>query len=220
MSSLIFCTDDKQAIVATDTLAVATDGAPAFFTTKAFAVPHLRMIIAGTGAAGFCGRWLTHVNDRMAVRDIDNLDCHAPAFLPALWKDYRNEFGYPETFATSIYHFGFKGEDVLMRTHVYRSVTNFASEALPCSIGAKPDCTIPDEPFRIPEDFIALMNEQRMRESLRPYEQRIHIGGEVQVIHLTPAGFYSYRAHRFPDFEEVQEKVMALHFGDCQEISK
>jgi hypothetical protein len=52
MSSLIFHTEQEQAVVATDTLAVSPGGRPFTFTTKAFHVPHPRMLIAGTGCGG------------------------------------------------------------------------------------------------------------------------------------------------------------------------
>jgi hypothetical protein len=51
------------------------------FTTKAFVLPHLRMVIAGTGAGRFLGKWFIRLNDRIAVKDIDNLNYHAPLTL-------------------------------------------------------------------------------------------------------------------------------------------
>ena len=66
MSSLIFHTEQNQVMIATDTLATSPDGRPFKFTTKAFfLLPHLRMIIAGTGAGGFLGRWFIRVNDNL-----------------------------------------------------------------------------------------------------------------------------------------------------------
>jgi len=53
VSSLIFHTEQEQAIIATDTLAVSPGGRPLTFTSKGFHVPHLRMVIAGTGCGGF-----------------------------------------------------------------------------------------------------------------------------------------------------------------------
>ena len=53
MSSLIFYTDPEQVLVATDTLAVSSDGKPFIFTSKALYIPHLKTIIAGTGCSEF-----------------------------------------------------------------------------------------------------------------------------------------------------------------------
>ena len=57
MSSLIYFTQEQQVFVATDTLAVSPDGKPLMFTTKTLIVPHLQMMMAGTGAGGFLDRW-------------------------------------------------------------------------------------------------------------------------------------------------------------------
>lgn len=53
MSSLIFYTDEAQALIVTDTLAVTDNGEPLSFVSKAGYIPQLRTIIAGTG-----GRWI------------------------------------------------------------------------------------------------------------------------------------------------------------------
>ncbi|MBD3698997.1 hypothetical protein IE994_02480 [Enterobacter hormaechei] len=53
MSSLIFYTDEAQALIVTDTLAVTDNGEPLSFVSKAGYIPQLRTIIAGTGAGGF-----------------------------------------------------------------------------------------------------------------------------------------------------------------------
>jgi hypothetical protein len=68
MSSLIFLTEESQVLVATDTLAVSPDGRPFMFTTKAFILPRLKTIIAGTGLGGFLGRWFVRINDGLVVR--------------------------------------------------------------------------------------------------------------------------------------------------------
>ncbi len=58
MSSLIFYTDEAQALIVTDTLAVTDNGEPLSFVSKAGYIPQLRTIIAGTGAGGFSNTWL------------------------------------------------------------------------------------------------------------------------------------------------------------------
>ncbi len=68
MSSLIVYTDQTQVLVVTDTLATHPDGRPVKFTTKAFIVPHLNLIMASTGIMGFLGRWFVKVNDMVIVK--------------------------------------------------------------------------------------------------------------------------------------------------------
>lgn len=134
MSSLIFVTENDQAIIATDTLATSPGGEPAFFTTKAFHIPHLRMIIAGTGMSGLLGSWFLNVNDRMVVKGIRNLDFHAPELLRQNWSDLKESIGIPDDLTTTVYHFGFTEDDVIA-TYVYRSINDFETESLAYGIG-------------------------------------------------------------------------------------
>ncbi|WP_274827307.1 hypothetical protein [Salmonella enterica] len=64
MSSLIFYTDEAQALIVTDTLAVTDNGEPLSFVSKAGYIPQLRTIIAGTGAGGFSNTWLLEASTR------------------------------------------------------------------------------------------------------------------------------------------------------------
>src|SRR6266403_4262483 len=107
MSSLIAHTEKTQVLVATDTLATDLDGRPSKFTTKAFIVPHLKIIMAGVGTHGFLGRWFVRMNDMMVVRGIDHLDYHAPRSLTSLWQGCKQELSIPDTITTTVYHFGF-----------------------------------------------------------------------------------------------------------------
>ena len=111
MSSLIFYTNKDQVFVATDTLATTTNGEPFMFTTKAFIVPHLRMLICGTGMGGVLGRWFVAINDKMIVRGIDNLNYHTPSILNNIWSDYKKEFSIEENITATVYLVGFSEED-------------------------------------------------------------------------------------------------------------
>ncbi len=95
MSSLIFYTDETQVLVGTDTLATHPDGRPLKFATKAFIVPHLKLIMAGTGTGGLLGRWFVFMNDSTIVRGIDNLNYHAPRALRMLWQRHKQELSIP-----------------------------------------------------------------------------------------------------------------------------
>jgi hypothetical protein len=82
MSSLIFFTDSEQALIATDTLAVSPDGQPLKFTTKAFALPHLRMVIAGTGAGASSDIYDDAVHLRTSHATIREIVEDAPVAIP------------------------------------------------------------------------------------------------------------------------------------------
>ncbi|MES3464850.1 hypothetical protein [Enterobacter hormaechei] len=68
MSSLIFYTDEAQALIVTDTLAVTDNGEPLSFVSKAGYIPQLRTIIAGTGAGGFSNTWLLEASMKWSTK--------------------------------------------------------------------------------------------------------------------------------------------------------
>ncbi len=206
MSSLIFITEKEQVLTATDTLATSPDGKPFMFTTKAFIVPHIQMIMCGTGMGGFLGRWFIEVNDRMVVRGIDNLDYHTPQVLHSFWQKYLKEYSLPENITTTVYHFGFSEEDGLVHTYVYRSINDFASETLSYGIGIKPECNSL-EGLEFPKDIKKIMDEQRSIQLSRPDNERVYIGGTIQIIHLTKSGFGVYTFGQFDDFELTQQAI-------------
>jgi hypothetical protein len=211
MSSLIFATDPEQAFVATDTLAVSYDGEPSFFTTKAFIVPHLKMIIAGTGVLEFMSKWFVQVAHGMVVRGIEHLDCHTPDSLNRIWKKLKEEFPIPDNFTTTIYHMGFSEEDGQMKSYAYRSTSDFDSEELTYGLRYKPECTIPEN-YTFPIDIPAMMQDQRERQALQPKENRLYIGGEILITHLTKNGFHSYNLCKFDDYD-ADEEVIYLNYG-------
>jgi hypothetical protein len=201
MSSLIVFTDKDQVLVATDTLATHPDGRPHKFTTKAFAIPHLHLIIASTGVLGILGRWFVLINERIITRGIDNLDLHAPSILLSFWKEYKEEFSISEDVTTSVYHFGLSECTGLIHSYRYRSSQDFKSEKLePYGLLAKPECRIPEN-FSVPQSIIDMMDEQRANQAAKPKEKRVYIGGEMQMHYLSAAeGFKIFTAHRFDDY--------------------
>ena len=212
MSSLIFHTDPEQVLVATDTLATSPDGEPFMFTTKAFIVPHLQIIMAGTGVGGFLGKWFIQVNDRMVVRDVDHLDYHTPKTLDAIWRGHKEEFPIPDNLTTTVYHFGFSDEDGLIHSYAYRSASNFQSERFSqYGIGVKPECQVP-EGYELPTDIKKMMDEQRATEASRPKDQRIYIGGKILIHHLTKFGFSVFRLDEFEDYA-ANEQAIYENFG-------
>jgi len=210
MSSLIFYTDETQALIATDTLATYPDGRPFLFTTKAFIVPHLRVIIAGTGAGGFLGRWFVRINDRMLLRGIEHLNHHTPAILPTMWAELQKEFSLKDV-STTVYHFGFSEATGQMRSYAYRSTNGFRSEDIAYGLGRKPECAVPDN-YELPGDIKEMMDDQRSIQASQPKEERLYIGGEIVVHYLSNDGFKTYTLHRFDDYL-ADEVAMYKNFG-------
>jgi hypothetical protein len=52
-----------------------------------------------------------------------------------------------------------------------------------------------------------MMDEQRSSESSRPKEERVHIGGEIQICHLSREGFHVYMVDRFEDYERDKKAI-------------
>ncbi len=176
------------------------------FTTKAFIVPHLNMIMAGTGMGGFLGRWFIVVNDRMVLKDIDNLDHHAPKGLPSLWQSYVKEFSLPDILTTTVYHFGFSAETGLIHSYAYRSANNFVSDRLQYGLAVKPECQLPAN-CQLPSAVKSLMEQQRVIQEARPKDERIYIGGKIIVHHLTQTGFQVYVLDQFADHDTHEQAI-------------
>jgi len=205
MSSLIFFTDTTQALVATDTLGVSPDGRPLRFTTKAFIVPHLKLIIAGTGAGGFLGKWFVRVNDDFVVKGIDNLDYHTPSALATLWQGFKQQFSIEDITAT-IYHFGFSETTGLIRSFAYRSTNDFRSEPIGYGLGFKPECPVPEN-YQLPGDIRKMMDDQRTIQASQPKDKRLYIGGEIMIHHLSRDGFSAYPLYRFEDYASDETAI-------------
>ena len=52
-----------------------------------------------------------------------------------------------------------------------------------------------------------MMIEQRRNQLQKNNEERLHIGGEIQVIHLTNNGFNVFCLHKFDDYDNVEEAI-------------
>jgi hypothetical protein len=206
MSSLIFYTDHEKAIIATDTLAVDEEGSVRQYTSKAVLVPHLRLVIAGTGVGGFSSRWFAQVNDRMVVRGLDHLDFHATDSLGNLFSAYQQEIGFPDNLTATIYHIGISEITGHVQAYAYRSECGFESERLSYGLRVKPECVVP-EGYELPFDIVRMMDSQRTIQETKPPEERLYIGGEIQVIQIERSSFHCYQLHRFEDFAATEQAI-------------
>jgi hypothetical protein len=197
MSALIFYTEPEQVLVVTDTLSAAPDGSPLLFTSKAHYVPHLRVIVAGTGIGGFSVEWALQVNSRMVLRGIENLDFHTPGGLRTLWSDYRHEYNLANGMTATVYQFGISEETGQMAAFAYRSANNFESERLGFGIGVKPECQVPEG--NLLDHIQSMMNEQRAIQATKEPSDRVYIGGEAIAIHLMKDSCTFTRLFEFPD---------------------
>lgn len=193
MSSLLFYTDENEAIVATDTLLHYSVDTPPGFTSKTFAIPHMRMIIAATGSALLFSRWIGLVNYQGASLNVDAVDAHATEALQSLWGELNAQFPALHQQTATVYHFGLSDDAGVIHGFAYRSESDFRSERLKYGLGHKPklvDRTGIDWnafPHSAPE----IMRAQARQEDEK-VKDRVYIGGSVQVTHLTKSGFSTY----------------------------
>ncbi|EMB2825407.1 hypothetical protein R6U49_00745 [Pseudomonas aeruginosa] len=195
MSSLLFFTDSENAIVATDTLVAEPSGAPLGFSSKAIALPHLNMIIAGTGLAALFNHWVGLMNDQHVALDIDAVDPHVTEVLQQVWGEMQSQLSTPLNQTATIYHFGWSDNSREIHAYAYRSEENFRSEKLSYGLGVKPplpsyeglDLTV------LPRKVEEVMRRQIAQEMAKPKDIAVQIGGWVQVAHLTKEGIVLYR---------------------------
>ncbi len=194
MTACNFVFSAHQALIVTDT-AVTADGAPDGFTTKAFAFPHMRLIVAGTGQLAFIWQWVAFLLAGLPSADVDDLDREAPAYLRRSWA--RGGFHH----STTLYHFGIDRNEAVA-VYGYASEQGFASHRFAPGAYISPPFVVPDPlpscPVHAVEDPVAEVAREGLptwRDGVRTvvdavYRQQrdfpVTIGGRIQVTHLSP----------------------------------
>jgi hypothetical protein len=207
MSSLIFQLNTDCISVATDTLATLPDGSPAVFSTKAMYLPHLRMIVAGTGVAGIMGQWVQQMNDRMVLSGILNVAFHAPTNLRRIWAIAQAEYDLAEDQTATIYHLGISEENETFG-FMSRSTNNFCSEVLRYGWEVKPECEFPEGETDLKRGVQTMMAQQRSIQASKPANERIYIGGECMIWHLTRNNCVSFKAFEFSDHKDQRAQAL------------
>jgi hypothetical protein len=207
----MFRLSSVEVVVLTDTLATTPSGAPHLLVTKCGIVPHLELVVAGTGAALLTERWRTRVYSQMLCRDIDMLDLHTHDALRRLWTDLQTEFADMITndVTATVYHLGLSEDIGEYVGYVYRSTDDFASEPMAPGFRVKPAPEAPPlekEPDSFAE-WIELAHRLRAEQNAKPTAERIHIGGDLTLCIMRDRSISSLKIHRFEDFEEVWQEM-------------
>lgn len=208
MSSLIFYVDPDQALIFTDTLVATYDGAPSCFSSKATYLAHVATVIAGTGVSSLYLAWLQYANSGVLANGVESLGSQAPKHLRELWARLVPEQSIPADKTATIYHFGLSETSGQMVHFAFRSTHDFEAEELVHGVGAKPDCTLPQE-GEMYQLVPMMMEEQRRLQAERPTGDRIHIGGDAMAIHLTREGCRQHLLFRFHDYDEHAAAIVA-----------
>lgn len=208
----MFHQETDSVLIITDTLATTPDGEPMMFQSKAWALPHLNMVVAVTGTADVGERWTARISGGAVARDIDDVAGFAQAELQAISDELITEHGNIGT--TTIYHFGFPtGADKVVR-HTFRSTSRYKPElTLEPGFGVKP----PPETFELhaPDDIDGLVNlATRIREENNSglTSKTIWIGGELYGMLVRNWQSQTFRMHRFDDYEDLW-KAMTLRLA-------
>lgn len=207
MSSLIFYTDAKQALVATDTLVVSKgDKEPVCFASRAIYLPHLRTIIASTGLDRFMEQWFCIVN-QLPATDIHELNDHAPENLASLFDWFKSVNRYEAHEEVTVYHIGFSERDGRVISFAYGSAGRFDPEPLAYGLAVHPPCPPPEGDFRFVDNVLDLMNKQRGEQGKIEPGKRLRIGGEVYGMYLTAEGCNSFKLGVFDDYPADRQKI-------------
>jgi hypothetical protein len=210
MTALIYALQPDQVCLAMDTLTVsADDKTPLLFQTKFSVLPHLQMVIAGTGLAAMVAQWFQFVNGNMVVRDIDHVDFYAPDAL----RTAEAECPGTDLSTTTLYHFGYSREQQCYVGYAYRSAKNWVSENLPYALGVKPPVPVPStDDIQFPQFLVDVMLEQRRADQSLPLSERVGIGGEVSFVVMRDQSVTVTPVHRFESYEnEFQQMVAKLN---------
>lgn len=211
MTALNFILDPECIIVATDALkSDASDKSPMSYCSKVFALPHLDAILVGTGMVTVIQEWANCVQMDILARNMIELDRLTPERLRYLYEDAAMLYADPKV---TIYHFGYDPGEECYAGYAYRSTNDFLSERLPYGLGVKPN-VLPMEEIEqyshaypdLQELLIQLMIEQRQRDEVVAYDERVGIGGQIyqwqlanHSIHVVPVfSFLDYK-HMFND---------------------
>jgi hypothetical protein len=201
MTSLVYALQPDQVFIAMDTLVVnGIDKTPAAFQRKFLPIPEFNLLIAGTGSADFINGWFQFVPKYLMGCDIDDLNIHAPEILNNSAKELAHE--------STIYHFGYSVIENSYVGYAYRSTASFKSEKLKYVLGFKP--VIPTEGLldvTIPKSLVDIVCEQQRYDKLKPVENQVGIGGEIEIVELKDKKLTIKTAHRFLSYDDEKNVI-------------
>lgn len=195
---LLFNLREEEIVLATDTLACDIDGSPSFFVSKATILPHLGMVIVGTGIYQLLEEWVRFVSTCPQVANMADAAEAAQEALPdiAAHDIYRSE-------STTIYHFGFRTERGVYGADVFRSTSRWQHEEVSFGFGSKPNHGVAyARPESFPDGWAALA-EQMQKEHApgAPAVVPVHIGGELVAIAMQDSTtITAFKIHRFASY--------------------
>ncbi|WP_200929298.1 hypothetical protein [Pseudomonas monteilii] len=202
MSAIIIdLSDPDQALIATDTLVVDTTGRRVGTTSKAFCIPSLNVVVAGTGVAGILTAWLRCINEELSPLGVEWLNAEAPHHLKRIFEaELARWDASADLQTTTIFHVGFSECDGLLKGYQLHSGAGFIAEQLPSAIIRKPRSgPFPDGLEPIPRAIMLMRQQRQLQDEISHEDGRLYIGGDIVGIQLTRNFSASMMLYGFDD---------------------
>lgn len=202
MSSIVFDVSPGGALVAVDTMCTDANGAFRYHVSKAFAVPHLNLVVAVTGWLDLAERFVAALN-RCGFVEHDEVALHASDILAEIWKDRHAGLGEPsagsnpDIVTSTIFQFGYSASRGAFEVVQYASGDDFRPQRATDVAAHKPPAPLVGEPEQGDAEIVRIMRSQRLHEQRKPPEGRVHIGGSILVFVIDHRGIAIQRIHTF-----------------------
>ena len=119
----------------------------------------------------------------------------------------QQELSIPDTITTTVYHFGFsKLLDSFTHMRTDQLMVSSPRGLSRLAFDSNRNAEAPAR-YSLPQDLVKIMGEQRAVQALKPHGERIFIGGEIEVHHLSEDGFEVYTFHRFEDYDRDETAI-------------
>lgn len=206
MTALVYTLQPDQICLAMDTLVVdAEDKTALCYQTKFSILPHLNLVIAGTGLASLVSGWFHCANGNLLATGIEDLN----SLAPDLFRNAEKEIPGNNLTSSTIYHFGYSQLDNRYVGYALRSTNNWNPERLPDALGFKPVIQItPTDDIRFPDFLIDIIKEQRRQDQLLPLADQVGIGGEIQFVNLENGKIMASTVYQFESYRSDWEQMM------------
>lgn len=194
MSAIAFNVSRDQAMIAVDTMCTNEEGLFSHHVSKALPIPHLNIVVAGTGSLDLIERFALALNSR-AFASHDEVALHASDALAVIWEDWRAALGESSTGAnhhvqtSTIFQFGFSSENDTFEAIQYHSGNGFKVERMTNVTAHKPPAPLLGEPRDDDlSELFRIVASQRIHQDSKPFDSRVHIGGDVLVFTVCAKG--------------------------------
>ena len=222
MSAVYLRVTDEVVITAADTYSIrAKTREPLKLADKFIPLPHLNMVLTGSGYHGFLLEWYQALQREAAPVGIEHLNEFAPGLLQETWLRFKRKSDLPETppgsGGSKICHLGYSERKDRPVGYYYDLKDDFA----PTVVQPGNDYLMPkmegvhdallEGDYTPQEQVIAFFCRAKELDEQKPVEERVGIGGEINFLKLTQQGHACLTIHRFDDYEETKKKIVEIN---------